>query len=148
MSPTGGRPRRTGRRLGDGAYETESHGFTVRVRPTYLAEHSNPDEHRFVWAYAIEIRNRGAEAAQLVSRHWIITDASGRVEVVKGPGVVGEQPTIRPGESYSYSSGCPLTTSSGVMVGSYEMVSDSGERFEIEVPAFSLDLPQTRRVVN
>jgi ApaG protein len=148
MSPTRGRPKRSNRKLGDGGYEAESHGFTVRVRPTYLPEHSNPEEHRFVWAYAIEIHNQSAESAQLVSRRWTITDAAGRVEVVKGPGVIGEQPTIRPGESYSYSSGCPLTTSSGLMVGSYEMVTDAGERFEIAVPAFSLDLPQSRRVVN
>lgn len=148
MTPSRARPKRSGRKLDDGAYQAESHGFTVRVRPTYLSEHSDPDEHRFVWAYAIEILNRGEAPAQLVSRHWTITDANGRVEVVKGPGVVGEQPTIQPGKSYSYSSGCPLTTSSGTMVGSYQMVSETGERFEIAIPAFSLDLPQSRRVVN
>lgn len=147
MSP--GRERR--RRSGAGrepAYEAESHGFVVRVRPSYLPEHSDPDEHRFVWAYAVQIENHSRGAAQLVSRQWIITDGVGRVEEVKGLGVVGEQPTIQPGDSYSYSSGCPLSTPSGLMVGSYEMVSDAGERFEIAIPAFSLDLPESRRVVN
>jgi ApaG protein len=126
----------------------ESHGFQVRVRPSYLPDQSDPDEHRFVWAYNVEIENRSSEVAQLVSRHWIITDAGGRVEEVKGLGVVGEQPTIKPGETFAYASGCPLTTRSGVMVGSYEMVSDGGERFEIAIPAFSLDLPVARRIVN
>jgi ApaG protein len=131
-----------------GAYEAETDGFLVRVRPSYLPDQSEPDEHRFVWAYSVEIENRSAETAQLVSRHWIITDAAGRVEEVKGLGVVGEQPTLKPGESYAYASGCPLSTRSGTMVGSYEMVSDGGDRFEIAIPAFSLDLPEARRTVN
>lgn len=132
----------------NGAYEAETEGFLVRVRPTYLPDQSEPDEHRYVWAYSVEIENRSNETAQLVSRHWIITDAAGRVEEVKGPGVVGEQPTLKPGESYAYASGCPLSTRSGLMVGSYEMVSDAGDRFEIAIPAFSLDLPEARRTVN
>jgi ApaG protein len=140
---------RTGRRgAGSAHYQAETEGFVVRVRPSYLPEQSDPDEHRFVWAYNVEIENRSNEVAQLISRHWIITDAGGRVEEVKGLGVVGEQPTIKPGETFAYASGCPLTTRSGLMVGSYEMVSDGGERFEIAIPAFSLDLPEARRVVN
>ena len=126
----------------------ETHNFQVRVRPSYLADQSDPDEHRFVWAYRVEIENRGEETAQLISRHWIITDAAGRVEEVQGLGVIGEQPTIRPGEVYAYASGCPLATPSGVMTGAYEMVSDSGTQFEIQIPPFSLDLPTARRVVN
>jgi ApaG protein len=145
MTRAGARRRRP---PGEAAYEAETEGFVVRVRPTYLPDQSDPDEHRFVWGYSVEVENRSGESAQLVSRHWIITDASGRVEEVKGLGVVGEQPTIRPGETYAYASGCPLSTRSGLMVGSYEMISDAGMRFEIAVPAFSLDLPEARRVVN
>jgi ApaG protein len=149
MSPSGGpRARRFARAGAQAPYEQETAGFVVRVRPSYLPDQSDPEDHRYVWAYRIEIENRSAESAQLISRHWTITDATGRVEEVKGLGVVGEQPTIRPGESYSYASGCPLSTPSGTMVGAYELISDGGERFEIAVPAFSLDLPQARRVVN
>jgi ApaG protein len=138
-------PRRISR---EAAYEAESEGFIVRVRPTYLPEQSEPEAHRFVWAYSVEIENRSGDPAQLVSRHWIITDAAGRIEEVKGLGVVGEQPTIRPGETYAYASGCPLSTRSGLMVGTYQMIGDGGERFDIAIPVFSLDLPEARRVVN
>ena len=148
MSPSDPRSRRAGRGASDGPYEAESHGFLVRVRPRFLPEQSDLDEHRFVWGYRVEIENRGSTTAQLVSRHWTITDGAGRIEVVEGPGVVGEQPTIRPGESYAYASGCPLSTPSGVMVGRYQMVGDDGQRFEIDIPAFSLDLPSQRRTVN
>ena len=130
------------------AYEAETRGLKVRVRPSFLPEQSDPENRRWAWAYRIEIENRGNDTVQLVSRHWIITDALGRVEEVKGLGVVGEQPTIRPGETFSYTSGCPLATPSGSMVGAYEMITDGGDRFEAEIPAFSLDLPQARRVVN
>ena len=136
------------RRAADAPYQAETDGFVVRVRPTYLPEQSDPDEHRFVWGYSVEIENRGEEPAQLVSRHWVITDATGRVEEVKGLGVVGEQPTIKPGQTYAYASGCPLSTRSGLMVGTYEMISDAGSRFEIAIPAFSLDLPEARRLLN
>jgi ApaG protein len=120
----------------------------VRVRPSYLPEQSRPDEHRYVWAYEVEIENRSGETAQLISRQWLITDGLGRTEEVNGLGVVGEQPTIARGETFSYMSGCPLQTSSGTMVGRYSMVGDSGRSFEIAIPAFSLDLPAARRVVN
>ena len=133
---------------GDDVYEATTRDLVVRVRPTYLDEQSDPNARRWVWAYAIEIENRGDETVQLVSRHWIITDAWGRVEEVKGPGVVGEQPVLKPGDRYAYASGCPLTTSSGSMVGAYQMVSNTGEAFDIAIPAFSLDTPSPRRVVN
>ena len=129
-------------------YEAETRGIIVRVRPQYLPEQSDPDVRRWVWAYAIEIVNASTETVQLVSRHWIITDASGRTEEVQGPGVVGDQPTLRPGDAYSYASGCPLATASGSMVGSYRMVTDLGQSFDIVIPHFSLDLPGARRVVN
>jgi ApaG protein len=132
----------------DAPYEAVTHGFIVRVRPQYLPERSDPDERRWVWAYRIEIINASGAAAQLVSRRWEITDALGQVEIIDGEGVVGEQPRLEPGDAYSYASGCPLTTSSGSMVGVYRMLPDSGEAFEIEIPAFSLDLPDERRVVN
>ena len=140
--------RRGGRSVSENPYTAETNGFQVRVRPSYLPEQSDPDEHRFVWAYRVEIENRGEETAQLISRHWIITDAVGKVEEVQGLGVVGEQPTIRPGETYAYASGCPLATTSGVMAGTYDMVTDGGAQFQIEIPPFSLDLPNMRRVVN
>lgn len=129
-------------------YEAETRGVRVRVAPSFLPDHSDPDEQRFVWAYTVEIENAGRETIQLVDRRWIITDAHGRVEEVKGPGVVGEQPTLRPGESFHYTSGCPLPTDSGAMVGHYGLVTDAGERFEAAIPAFSLHLPGAERVVN
>ena len=129
-------------------YQAETEGFIVRVRPRYLPEQSDPDARRWVWAYAIEIINASTRTAQLVSRKWIITDALGQVETVEGPGVVGEQPTLNPGDAYAYGSGCPLTTPTGSMVGSYNMVDDAGARFDIAIPAFSLDVPGARRVMN
>ncbi|MBA4803571.1 MAG: Co2+/Mg2+ efflux protein ApaG [Brevundimonas sp.] len=130
------------------AYEAETEGILVRVRPSYLAGQSDPDAGRWVWAYQVEIVNLGVGPVQLVARHWTITDARGQVEEVRGPGVVGEQPTIQPGDSYSYASGCPLRTPSGAMVGSYRMVDDRGRMFEVAIPAFSLDVPGERRVLN
>jgi ApaG protein len=135
-------------RRGSEAYEAVTRGLLVRVRPQYLPDQSDPAESRWVWAYQIEVENRGDETVQLLGRHWVITDAMGKVEEVRGPGVVGEQPTLKPGEAFRYASGCPLSTPSGVMKGAYEMVTEAGERFEIEVPAFSLDLPDTRRTLN
>jgi ApaG protein len=132
----------------DQPYEAETHGFIVRVRPRYLPEQSQPAARRWVWAYSVEIVNASSRTAQLVSRRWVITDALGQVEMVEGPGVVGEQPTLHPGDAYAYASGCPLTTPSGSMVGVYNMVDDEGARFDIAVPAFSLDLPDVRRTVN
>ncbi|MFC7377340.1 Co2+/Mg2+ efflux protein ApaG [Brevundimonas sp. GCM10030266] len=130
------------------AYEAETDGIVVRVRPSYLAGQSDPDGGRWVWAYQVEIVNLSASPVQLVARRWTITDALGHVEEVRGPGVVGEKPTIQPGDSYSYASGCPLGTASGSMVGGYSMVDDLGRMFEVAIPAFSLDVPGERRVLN
>ena len=129
-------------------YRALTNGFQVTVLPNYLAEQSDPDESRYVWSYTIEIANLGAVTAQLMTRHWIITDAEGRREDVKGPGVVGEQPILRPGDAFRYTSGCPLTTPSGIMVGTYRMVDENGRAFDIEIPAFSLDSPFSRKVLN
>ena len=130
-------------------YQARTGDLVVRVKPSYLPDQSEPAERRWVWAYQIEIENLGQRTVQLLSRHWIITDAMGRVEQVKGPGVIGEQPVLGPGEAFTYASGCPLSTSSGMMAGRYQMkLVGGGELFEIEIPTFSLDLPQARRVVN
>jgi ApaG protein len=129
-------------------YETVTRSIRVRVRPQYLEDQSDPDERRYFWAYTIEISNEGRETVQLRTRYWHITDETGHVEEVRGPGVVGETPVLRPGDSFSYTSGCPLTTPSGIMVGHYGMTNQDGDAFDIAVPAFSLDSPQTRRAVN
>ena len=121
----------------------------VQVETTYVAEHSEPDEDRFVFAYTITLVNRGSVTAQLISRHWFITDADNRTEEVEGEGVVGEQPVLGPGDSFTYTSGCPLQTSSGIMRGHFGMQErGSGLRFMVEVPPFSLDSPNERRTMN
>jgi ApaG protein len=130
------------------AYEAETDGIVVRVRPSYLAGQSDPEGGRWVWAYQVEIVNLSGVPVRLVARRWVITDALGHVEEVRGAGVVGEQPTIQPGDSYSYASGCPLGTASGSMVGGYSMTDDTGRMFEVAIPAFSLDVPGDRRVLN
>lgn len=129
-------------------YETTTRDITVRVRPHYLEDKSEPDEGYFFWAYTVEIENSSDETVQLKSRHWIITDGQGATQEVRGDGVVGEKPVIPPGESFSYTSGCPLGTPSGIMVGSYSMVDEDGEPFDVAIPAFSLDCPFTQRSVN
>ena len=130
------------------AYSAETDGIVVRVRPSYLAGQSDPDGGRWVWAYQVEIVNLTAGPVQLMARRWIITDATGHVEEVRGPGVVGEQPVIAPGEAYAYASGCPLGTASGTMVGAYYMTDDRGRAFEAQIPAFSLDVPDPKRLLN
>jgi ApaG protein len=117
--------------------------FSITVRPQFLPEHSNPDEEKFVFAYTVTIRNTGEATAQLVSRHWIITDGNNRIEEVKGDGVVGEQPVLQPGEAYEYTSGCPLPTPFGSMKGSYLFVAEDGTRFEAAIPEFVLSTPRT-----
>jgi len=129
-------------------YEARTRDILVRAAPIYQAGQSDPAQNRFTWTYTIEIENHGTETVQLVSRHWIITDALNRVEEVKGPGVVGDQPTLKPREAYRYISACPLTTSSGAMRGSYQMVTDGGEIFEAEIPEFSLHMPDAVKRVN
>jgi ApaG protein len=129
-------------------YSAVSNKIRVTVEPKFLAEHSQPDEGRYFWSYTIEIANGGDVTVQLTHRNWTITDASGRREEVQGPGVVGEQPTLKPGGAFRYTSGCPLRTPSGIMVGSYRMVDETGRAFDVEIPAFSLDSPYAKRVVN
>ena len=113
--------------------------FTVEASPQYVAEQSAPQQAIYSFAYTITVHNTGEVAAQLISRHWIITDGNGHTEEVKGLGVVGQQPLLRPGESFQYSSGCRLRTASGAMRGSYFCVAEDGERYEAEIPAFILD---------
>jgi ApaG protein len=122
----------------------------VSVRTEYLAHRSNPDQHRFVFAYTIVIANEGPRTVQLRARHWIITDGLGRVEEVKGAGVVGEQPTLQPGESFQYTSGCVLETPQGVMHGSYQMERADGSTFDATIAPFVLATPnaQARRTIN
>ncbi len=129
-------------------YTSVTHRVKVSVEPTFDPERSDPDEGRFFWLYAIEIANLGEKSVTLIERHWRITDAEGRQQEVRGPGVVGEQPTIRPGQAFRYTSGCPLTTPSGMMVGEYHMVGEDGQSFEVAIPAFSLDSPHAKRVLN
>lgn len=129
-------------------YEAVTHDIRVRVTPQYLEEESSPEEGRYVWAYTIDILNEGSETVQLRTRHWRITDATGRTEEVRGPGVVGQTPVLEPGTSFRYTSGCPLTTPSGIMVGTYQMTTESGERIEVAIPAFSLDSPHAKRSLN
>ena len=123
-------------------YTTTTHSIMVSVEPTYLDDESRPRRNRYLWAYHVTIENRGATAVRLISRYWKITDSLGRSHEVRGDGVIGEQPVIRPGESYQYSSGTPLSTPSGIMVGRYYMETHDGEALEIEIPAFSLDSPE------
>ncbi len=129
-------------------YKATTRHITVTVTPTYLADQSKPDEGSWVWAYTVEIENGSREPVQLRSRHWRITDARGHVEEVTGPGVVGEEPVLSPGDSFTYTSGCPLPTPSGFMAGSYRMQGPDGSFFDVEIPAFSLDLPEERRTLN
>ena len=142
------RSNRLGRRNISTAYEAETRGIIVRVNPYFLPDQSDPTERHWVWAYAVEIENKSEEVVQLMSRRWIITDALGRVEEVEGDGLLGEQPTLKPGESFRYTSGCPLPTTSGVMEGQYRLVTSEGDNFEALIPAFSLDLPDAPRIVN
>ena len=129
-------------------YTATTQQIQVTVEPSFLEAESAPDDGRYFWAYTIEISNLGDAVVQLRSRHWRITDANGRTEEVRGPGVVGEQPVLKPGESFTYTSGCPLTTSSGIMVGTYQMQNENGDLFSIDIPAFSLDLPDQQKTIN
>ena len=122
-------------------YSEITREIRVTVRPFFLEDQSSPEEMHFVWAYHVRIENQGPQTVQLRNRYWRITDLLGRIQEVRGAGVVGEQPVLRPGEAFEYTSGTPLTTPSGIMVGTYQMESETGERFEVNVPAFSLDSP-------
>jgi len=116
--------------------------FTIIPRAIFVAEQSDPDGGRYVFAYTISIKNAGSVAAQLISRHWIITDANGQVQEVRGSGVVGEQPLIRPGETFEYSSGAAIATPVGTMRGSYQMTAEDGREFEAPIPEFALSMPR------
>jgi len=129
-------------------YEAITRGIRVRVTPVYVPEQSEPNDDYYFWAYTVEISNEGRSAVQLKSRYWRITDAQGQTQEVRGPGVVGQTPAIAPGASYSYTSGCPLRTPQGMMVGSYQMVDEDGEMFDVAIPAFSLDSPYARQQLN
>lgn len=122
-------------------YECETDGVVVRVKPNFSHNHSSPDDGLYVWTYEVEIENRRSAAVQLMSRKWTIADNLGVVREVGGKGVVGEQPVIAPGDIYAYSSGAPLETPSGLMIGSYEMQTAMGENLIVDIPAFSLDSP-------
>ena len=129
-------------------YTATTNGIRVSVVSAYDEERSDPSEHRYFWTYTVEVANVGSRTARLTHRHWAITDAHGRREDVRGAGVVGEQPTLKPGQSFKYTSGCPLKTPSGIMAGSYLMVDEDGSAFDVTVPTFSLDSPVSKRVVN
>ena len=129
-------------------YERITRGVKIIVRPQYLDGQSKPEEGHFVWAYTITIENHGRETVTLRTRYWKITDANGQVQEVRGAGVVGEQPELKPGDTYSYTSGCPLKTSSGFMVGAYQMQKADGEFINVDVPAFSLDSPHEKHAIN
>ena len=129
-------------------FHATTRAIRVTVNPQYLPDQSEPNKSQFVWAYKVRIENTGDIAVQLRSRHWKITDGLGRSQEVKGPGVVGETPRLRPGEMFEYTSGTSLSTPSGFMGGTYQMVSESGENFDIEIPTFSLDTPGGSRQLN
>jgi ApaG protein len=129
-------------------YEQETAGVVVRVEPRFSPEHSEPDSGRYVWTYTIEIENQSPETVQLISRFWRITDENGLTQEVRGPGVIGQQPVIAPGNRFRYTSMCPLAAPSGVMLGAYSMVGANGAPFDIAVPAFALESPHQQRLVN
>ena len=122
-------------------YRKTTRSIEVTVIPLYLDDQSDPDENRYVWAYQVSLENKGHETVQLLTRYWNITDANGKVQEVRGDGVVGEQPVLRPNDIFEYTSGTPLSTPSGIMVGRYQMKTSDGESFDVAIPAFSLDSP-------
>ncbi|MCF8470214.1 MAG: Co2+/Mg2+ efflux protein ApaG [Parvibaculum sp.] len=129
-------------------YSAMTRSINILVEPTYLDDQSEPEQDYYVWAYHVTIKNQGPETVRLRARYWKITDAAGHVHEVRGPGVVGEQPLLRPGETFEYTSGTPLGAPSGIMFGNYQMETDSGETFEVDIPAFSLDSPHASRMLH
>ena len=129
-------------------YSAITREIRVQVEPIYLDDQSEPDDAQYVWAYRVQIENEGTETVQLLTRYWHITDGMGRVQEVRGAGVVGEQPVLNPGDSYEYTSGTPLSTPSGFMEGYYEMETKNGSKFEASIPQFSLDSPFTSTKLN
>ncbi|MEW6639255.1 MAG: Co2+/Mg2+ efflux protein ApaG [Pseudomonadota bacterium] len=129
-------------------YRAVTRQIVVTVQPNFMPERSSVEKNQYFWSYTIVIVNAGPETVQLKTRHWIITDGTGRQQEVRGEGVVGEQPVLGPGERFEYTSGVPLPTPSGFMTGRYQMVSEGGDRFEIDIPLFSLDSPDVKRTIN
>jgi len=119
------------------------HLVAVTVRTNYLEDQSEPDQQRYVFSYTVTLHNQGSNAAQLLSRHWIITDGDGQQQEVRGAGVIGEQPHLNPGDQFEYTSGTLLATPVGTMHGSYQMVADDGTHFDAEIPSFTLAVPRT-----
>jgi ApaG protein len=129
-------------------YKATTHEIEVAVEPFYLEEQSDPEDCRYVWGYQITVVNHSDKRVQLINRYWNITDGNGFIDEISGKGVVGEEPFIEPNSSYEYSSGCPLDTPSGIMFGTYQLQTDDGALFDVAIPAFSLDLPDQKRVLN
>ena len=129
-------------------YRETTRAITVTVRPSFLDEQSRPEDNYFVWAYEVTILNEGPETVTLKTRYWKIMNANGQMQEVRGAGVVGEQPTLTPGQRFEYTSGCPLSTASGFMSGSYQLETADGEAFNVVIPAFSLDSPHAQRRVH
>jgi ApaG protein len=129
-------------------YETETNGIYIRVRPSFIDDQSSPEDDRYLWAYHIEIENRGSRTVQLKTRHWRITDSDGRIQHVDGPGVIGQQPVLRPGGKFEYTSACPLPTPSGLMQGAYRFEDETGASVEAKIPLFALDSPYDDRRPN
>ena len=129
-------------------YKSVTNDIGVSVEPFYLDQESEPDEGHYVWGYQVQIENNGKDTVKLERRHWVITDGNGKIHEVEGEGVVGEQPVLEPGEAFEYTSGAPLTTSSGFMSGCYKMKVKNGRHFDVEIPAFSLDIPTEDRKVH
>ena len=122
-------------------YSEITKSIRVTVVPAFLDEHSSPEDDKYVWAYEVRIENLGEETVQLINRYWSITNSLGQTQTVRGPGVVGEQPILKPGEYFEYTSGTPLSTPSGLMMGTYQMENNDGKLFDVSIPAFSLDSP-------
>jgi len=129
-------------------YSATTHLIRIDVEPAYLEDQSEPEHDYYVWAYTIHIENQSDQTVQLRSRHWQITDAQGRLHEVQGAGVVGEQPILKPGDSFQYTSGTPLSTPSGIMLGNYQMETDTGETFDVDIPPFPLECPTAERLVH
>ena len=129
-------------------YSCTTRDIEITVLPEFMPDRSDAGKRHYVWAYTVEIANGGETTVQVTDRHWKITDANGHLEEVRGPGVVGEKPVLKPGEMFRYTSGCPLTTPSGIMAGTYRVVEEGGAVFDAVIPAFSLDSPFAARVLN
>ena len=129
-------------------YTKTTKKISITVNPYYLEDQSEPDDQHYVWAYQVTINNLGEERVQLKNRYWKIIDSNGEKQEVRGEGVVGEQPILNPGEKYEYTSGTPLKTNSGIMSGSYQMQDLHGKIFDVNIPPFSLDIPDQKRNLN